>query len=182
MKRPVPPLSYAIRLARTEELKALLDMEHVAGQRFATIPVLAEMSDDITPMEELQEAHRAGRVWVAAGPADQPIGFAYANMVDGYCHLEELDVLPAFGRRGVGTALVQTVCAYAVAEQCAGVTLTTFRDVPWNAPFYKCLGFEILEPTSLTPGLAKAFADEARRGLPVHLRCVMRWQPFGRQP
>lgn len=58
MKRPVPPLSYAIRLARTDELKALLDMEHVAGQRFATIPLLAEMPDDITPMEELQEAQR----------------------------------------------------------------------------------------------------------------------------
>ena len=54
-----------------------------------------------------------------------------------------------------------------------GVTLTTFRDVPWNAPFYRRLGFEVLDPEDLTPGLAAAFADEARRGLPVELRVVM---------
>ena len=56
---------------------------------------------------------------------------------------------PAFGQRGVGMALVQTVCAYAVAEQWAGVTLTTFRDMPWNAPFYERLGFEVMEAASL---------------------------------
>jgi len=176
MKKGVNRLSYCIRLSCVDELEALLELERAAGQRFADIPALAEMPDDITPIEELQEAHQAGRVWVAVASSDQPIGFAYASIVDGYCHQEELDVLPAFGQRGVGTALVQTVCAYAVAENCAGVTLTTFRAVPWNAPFYKRLGFEILESPSLTPGLAQAFADEARRGLPLHLRCVMRWQ------
>lgn len=182
MKKVTDRVSFYIRPASADELETLLEVERAAGQRFADLPAFAAVPDDITPMEELREAHRAGRVWVAAGPSQRCIGFAYASLVDGYCHLEELAVLPAFGRRGVGTALVQTVCAYAMSEQFAGVTLTTFREVPWNAPFYERLGFEVLEASSLTPGLAQAFADEARRGLPVHLRCVMHWRPSGEQP
>ena len=177
MSTSASTLNFHIRMGRADELKALLELECAAGERFRDIPMLAEISGDITPIEELRKAHRDGRVWVAVASSDQPIGFAYATIVDGYCHLEELDVLPAFGQNGIGTALVQTVCAYAVAEGWAGVTLTTFREVPWNAPFYERLGFEVLDPLSLSPGLAHAFANEGRRGLPLHLRCAMRWQP-----
>jgi GNAT superfamily N-acetyltransferase len=179
MKQPSATFPYNIRLARAGELSTLLDVERFAGARFSANPALADITEDLTPHEELHQAQRAGRVWVATGPSGRPIGFAFATIIDGYCHLEELSVLPDFGRRGVGAALVQTVCAYAVSNNWAGVTLTTFSDVPWNAPFYERLGFEIIDTTLLTPGLARAFADEKRRGLPLHLRCVMRWHPTG---
>ena len=44
------------------------------------------------------------------------------------------------------------------------MTLTTFRDVPWNGPFYAGLGFRAVD--ELTPGLAavrdheKAIGDD----------------------
>lgn len=175
MKQPSAVFRYDIRLARAGELSTLLDVERAAGQRFSAIPVLAGVTEDATPLEELPQAQCAGHAWVATGSVGRPTGFAFASIIDGYCHLEELSVLPDFGRRGVGATLVQTVCAYAVSNKWAGVTLTTFRDVPWNAPFYQRLGFVVIEPASLTPGLARAFADEERRRLPLHLRCVMRW-------
>jgi hypothetical protein len=42
------------------------------------------------------------------------------------------------------------------ARQAAypAVTLTTFRDVPWNAPFYTRLGFSMLSELRLPAGLA----------------------------
>ncbi len=43
--------------------------------------------------------------------------------------------------------------------------LTTFRDVPWNMPFYARLGFDEVAPNELTPALRAVLADEARRGL-----------------
>jgi hypothetical protein len=42
------------------------------------------------------------------------------------------------------------------------VTLTTFRDVPWNAPFYRRLGFEVVD--ELPSGLAAIRAHEAMAG------------------
>ena len=49
--------------------------------------------------------------------------------------------------------LVLQVCDWAAGNGYASVTLTTFRDVPWNMPFYERLGFRVI-PLSRT--LARA--------------------------
>lgn len=73
---------------------------------------------------------------------DTPVGFALVEMLTGNePHLEEIDVHPAHGRRGVGSALVRTVCEWATRSGFRDITLTTFRDVAWNMPFYARLGF-----------------------------------------
>ena len=169
-RRDVP---YAIRPALEHELPLLPELERRAGRRFAHFEELAGLPEDLSPLEELEEAHQAGRVWVAAADSGELVGFAYAAVIDGCCHLEELDVLPEYGRLGIGTALVRAVREHANRAGHRGVTLTTFRDVPWNAPFYRRLGFVVVDPEDLTPGLAAAVADEARRGLPVELRVAM---------
>jgi hypothetical protein len=52
------------------------------------------------------------------------------------------------------------------------LTLTTFRDVPWNAPFYARLGFEYV--TELTPELRQKREEETAHGLAFDSRCAMR--------
>ena len=42
------------------------------------------------------------------------------------------------------------------------LTLTTFSDVPWNAPYYQRLGFAIVEPSHQGFELAAAVARETR--------------------
>ncbi len=74
------------------------------------------------------------------------------DIVDGVAHLWQLSVHPAHLRQGRGSALVAAVCDWAVRQGFEAVTLTTFRDVPWNEPFYSQLGFRTLE--ELTAGLA----------------------------
>jgi GNAT superfamily N-acetyltransferase len=167
---------WIIRGGRASELVEVAEIERVAGVRFETIPALADLPEVLAPPGALADALARGQLWVAAAVADDaPVGFAYADVVDGAVHLEELDVLPAWGRRGIGRRLVETVIADARARGVPAVTLTTFRDVPWNAPFYAGLGFRILEPDALTPGLTALLALEESRGLPARLRVAMRY-------
>jgi hypothetical protein len=46
------------------------------------------------------------------------------------------------------------------ADPLAGMTLITFRGVPWNAPYYERLGFRELPESEVTPGLAALKAAE----------------------
>jgi len=69
---------------------------------------------------------------------------------------------------------VQAVCDWARGEGFARVTLTTFRDVPWNAPFYRRLGFEEIPAADLHPELREIMDEEATHGLDPTLRIAMR--------
>jgi hypothetical protein len=54
------------------------------------------------------------------------------------------------------------------------VTLTTFRDVAWNAPYYERCGFRVLDETELGPGLRRVRDTEAAHGLDPARRVCMR--------
>lgn len=166
---------WSIRPAKAADLASLAEIERRAGTRFDAIPALAGVPEILAPADAIAAAHARGHVWIAArAEADEPIGFAYADVVDGALHLEELDVLPSWGRRGIGRALVASVVAAARRAGLAAVTLTTFRDVPWNAPFYARLGFRVLGTHELSPGLVALLVAEDARGLPRALRVAMR--------
>ena len=96
---------------------------------------------------------------------DPPLGFASVGVVDEAAHIWQLSVHPSAGRRGRGTALVAAACDWARGAGCDAVTLTTFRDVSWNGPFYARLGFVVVDDPS--DGLAairrweRAHGDDA---------------------
>lgn len=54
------------------------------------------------------------------------------------------------------------------------MTLSTFRDVPWNAPFYSKNGFRALSPSEWTPTMRAIREKEAQHGLRVEARVFMR--------
>jgi GNAT superfamily N-acetyltransferase len=170
------PAMCEIRFATQTDIPLLPAIEHAAATWFGQYPESAALPEDETPLGALYEAQQAGRLWVAAPPGQAPVAFALVKLLDGVAHLEEMDVLPQFGRQGLGTKLVQTVCAWARDCGLAAVTLTTFRTIPWNAPFYRRLGFQELAPEELTTGLRRLVAEEERRGLPRELRVVMRYR------
>jgi GNAT superfamily N-acetyltransferase len=132
--------------------------------------VLAET----TAHDEFEHARRHGHLWVARAN-DGPVGFAHVRILEpGVAHLEEIDVHPDHGWRGIGTRLVSAVCEWAARERYESVTLTTFRDVPWNMPFYERLGFQLISAAELSPALRSILQDEARRGLDPRRRVAMR--------
>ena len=168
---------YSIRPAQAVDVPALPAIELAAAQLLrghAPESVLAET----TAVHRFADAARNGRLWVAAN-GSVPVGFALVAMLaDDLPHLEELDVHPSHGRLGLGTALVRTVCEWATVSRYHMLTLTTFRAVPWNLPFYTRLGFEEIPPDMLRPELAAVVAEEAHRGLDPTARAVM-WYRCG---
>jgi GNAT superfamily N-acetyltransferase len=115
----------------------------------------------------------AGRSWVAVDGHDRPVAFLVASLVDGNAHVEEVSVDPAHARRGLGAALVDHVAAWARARHLPALTLTTFTEVPWNAPYYERCGFVRLEDDDLGPGLAAIRRAERSRFGAVHVRVAM---------
>src|SRR5262249_15582962 len=163
---------YTIAPARPKDLAQLAAIELAAAQLLRGHAPAAVL-DETTSQDELEKALRNGHLWVVLAD-DAPVGFAHVEVLDdASAHLEEIDVLPAHGRRGLGTRLVGHVCRWAATRGYGSVTLTTFRDVPWNMPFYERLGFREVATAALTPGLHARVLDEARRGLDPSRRVVM---------
>lgn len=89
-------------------------------------------------------------------PAPLVVGFVHVLVIDGHAHLEQLSVLPAFGRRGIGRQLVEAALTESRRRGHTEITLRTYVDVPWNAPFYASCGFVESEPeTPLLRGLVQ---------------------------
>jgi GNAT superfamily N-acetyltransferase len=168
---------YTIRLSRRTELERLPDIERQASSLFAgreaELGLLTAELAPVTPLEALKRASDDGRLWVAADAGDAPVGFALVVDLGLFAHLEELDVLPEHGRKGLGSALIEAVCAWAPIRGFSLVTLSTFRDVPWNAPFYERRGFTAIDPTDLPPELAQIVVRERGKGLRTDRRVIM---------
>ncbi len=98
--------------------------------------------------------------------------------MDGALHVEQVSVHPDFAHQRIGEALLAYAAERARDEGLSGLTLTTFTDVPWNAPYYARLGFRPLGEAELTPGLRKIRASEAEAGLDRWPRVCMR-RPSG---
>jgi GNAT superfamily N-acetyltransferase len=176
-------LRYTIALARPDDLARLPSIELAAARLLegqAPESILAES----TAIEDLRDAQAEGRLWVALAD-DEPVGFAIVEMLaDGLPHLDEVDVHPDHGRRGLGTALVRAVCDWTAAREFPEITLTTFRAVGWNMPFYARMGFEPVSEREQRAALREVVDDETARGLDPAARCVMRYRvakPRGRR-
>ncbi len=168
-----------IGLARPADIPVLQDIERRAAELFLTHPQTSSLELSMTPRSHYLSALRAGTLLVARSGED-PIGFAIVEDLGASLHLEELDVDPAHGRQGIGTSLVRAVCGMAEARGCP-VTLCTFSEVPWNAPFYERLGFVRLSTDELPPFLKRRIAEETGRGLSQKIRVAMRFDGTRRQ-
>lgn len=166
--------TYQIRVARPDEVALLGAIEDAAGELFDATEFGASLPDGTCPTAVLAAAQREGMLWVAEAPSGAVVGFACARWVAGEPHLEELDVHPDHGRRGLGAALIGALVTWARARGARGVTLSTFRDVPWNAPFYAKQGFRALDLATLHEELRNVRARESEHGLPIEHRVVMR--------
>lgn len=163
-----------VREAVAADLPSLAAIELAAAAQFRNVGIDGDFLDHATGIDDFEAACREGRLWVAVRE-ERPVGFALAcRLGDGQPWLEEVDVHPDHGRRGLGRALVESVAAWAQQQGAASLALTTFVDVAWNAPFYARLGFRSLAPAELSSAIAEVLRGEAARGLPMSRRVAMR--------
>jgi ribosomal protein S18 acetylase RimI-like enzyme len=167
-----------IRRARPDEIDAVVAADRAAGELFRAVGMPEVADDPPPPRAEYERFSRSGDLWVVpAGPADAdpPVALALLEAVDGALHVEQLSVDPRWSRRGLGRALLDHASDLARADGQPAVTLTTFVDVPFNAPYYRRLGFEDVPEDELGPGLGAILAAErARFTGPRHARVAMR--------
>jgi GNAT superfamily N-acetyltransferase len=165
---------YHIRPGRPDEVQAVRIIEVAAASRFRAIglPQIAAL-EPAEPQEVLLRAEE-GRLLVMADAADRPVGFALFSEIDGTLHIEELDVQPDHARRGLGAALIERLDDVARERGLPELTLSTFRDVPWNGPYYARLGFLPMADEDLGPGLAAIRDMIAGKGIDIIPRLFMR--------
>lgn len=164
---------WSLRLARMDDAEAMPPIESAAGKLFKQIEGLAGIAGNQTvPVDRLKRYIRKGHCLVAH-VGDAMAGFLVNEPFRRELHIWEFNVHPDFQQKGVGAGLLRACLIDARNSGFAAVTLTTFRDVPWNAPFYARLGFEEVSALDAHPRLAGELALEADHGLPIERRCAM---------
>lgn len=74
--------------------------------------------------------------------------------------MRELDVHPDHAGNRLGARLLDAAGRWAARHGARWLALTTFAEVPWNAPYYARLGFGIFTPGADWPALAARLAAE----------------------
>jgi GNAT superfamily N-acetyltransferase len=155
-----------IRHARAADLPHIGPIEDAGAPMFrehfgpGMSPILEAKADD-----GWQRAEKDGFLLVATEGDGPPVGFTHVLVIDGQAHLEQVSVLPGHQRRGIASELVRAAMAEAAARGFDRMSLCTYRDVPWNGPFYTGLGFAEIDEAALAPYQARIRAKEREIGL-----------------
>lgn len=165
-----------IRSARPTELPLLAPLELRAAERFSDSAHAYARALPPFDAGELAELERAGTVWVAVEGDSAPVGFAIAGWLGNEPYLHELDVEPSHARRGVGRALIRRVAEWARSTGSCVLALSTFRDVPWNGPYYQRLGFEVVPLEEYTAEQHAQRVRDGAAGMLIESRVIMRAQ------
>ena len=151
-----------IRPALPADVLGLPAIEAAAGEAFRTVG-MPEIADDPLPdVQQLKRHASDGRVRVAT-VSNEVVGYALAVVRDGSAHLEQVSVHPDHAGQRIGADLIDAVTSWARDRGDDRLTLTTFADVPWNAPYYRKLGFRALPDDALGPQLAAELSAERMR-------------------
>jgi GNAT superfamily N-acetyltransferase len=170
-------MTSSIRPANVEDIPTIQDIERRAGTAFATIGMDAIANDDPPSTDDLTEYIDGGRAWVAADEDDRPVAYVLVDVIENNAHIEQVTVSPDNARQGLGAALIENVDLWSRGLGHDALTLTTFTDVPWNAPYYQSLGFRSVSADQLSEGLRRVRAHEAELGLDRWPRTAMT-RPF----
>lgn len=152
---------YRVRSAEKSDLKFLQAIEREASVVFpqGRLPD----PDDVMPLNQLEKALEQ-RLLLVAALGEKVVGFAMAETYDDMLHLAVMAVHPDHHRCGIGSGLVSAVIEQAESRNLSGVTLTTFSDLPFNAPFYERSGFRSLNESELSPMLRDILDRERSLG------------------
>jgi GNAT superfamily N-acetyltransferase len=163
------PSGPAIRPASPSELALAVDIDRDACTAFAELDSALDIelpTDHPYALAEVarwNEIVRAGHLFFACSAAGEPVGFAALCFVDGRPFLDQLSVRRVAMRRGVGRSLMALAQHWSAPK--GELWLTTYRHVPWNAPWYERLGFARVAESMWGPEL-RAIVDSERGALP----------------
>ena len=165
-----------IRLAVPEDAQLLPAIETSAAQAFRMIAELSWLAES-PPMSIARHSQliALSTCWVALDAENRPQGFLSAEQHGNDLHIHELSVMQSMQGQGTGRRLIEAAMEYARSTRLSFVTLTTFTNVPWNAPFYSRLGFQTKATKDLDQWLAAILSEEYKHEFAPKSRCAMAW-------
>ena len=168
------PDSYSITAARPADITALIAVDKAASTLFAPTGLLSpEALKAHVPASVFEQEIPHENVRVARDETGWPVGFVLVRQRVRGLYLDQVSVHPDHGRQGLGRALVMTALDMAARRNLAHVTLSTFRDLPWNGPFYRALGFRELSRKQYDPYMLD-IEDAQSQIMDISQRCFMR--------
>ena len=159
-------------MAQRDELALLPLIEAQAGERLRGHSAAAVFAASPTEPWLFEQAWQGGMLWVVA--CEQELaGYLMAGVLGEDFHIQQMDVAPAHGRKGLGRVLLRHALQEARAFGHHRAVLTTLSDVVWNAPFYASEGFSEWPSLDWSAGMREVMAAEAAAGFPMELRLAM---------
>lgn len=171
-------MPFSTRPAAEGDAPALARIYAAAGAMFAGTRHAAAAEGPPPDPAAFARLAAEGRILAACTPEGAVAGFLGhlpATLADGRpcLHVAELDMDPAHQRRGGARALLEAAAGLARAEGRVALTLTTFADIPWNAPLYRRLGFAEI-PRADWPPVCRGETDRiAAAGMDARARVAM---------
>ena len=164
---------FAIRLARPEDAAGFHEAEEDAATLLREEPSLAGIS--VPPSESAEHYSKliAKGHCLAAVEDERLVGFAAASRAGRELHLHELSVRRDSQQKGIGSTLLRALAIDARNCDLRAITLDTYRDILWNAPFYARHGFVELENLEGRGHLAESLEAAVAFGLPRDRRIAM---------
>ena len=164
-------MTVRIRLAQSSDIPHLESIEISAGKAFigSSVGPLPSNTFDSALFAKICADKN---LWIAVNDQNLPVGFLACYPLDGFLYVHEVSVSQEYQGHGIGRTLMHKIEDYAREQGYPYIGLTTFRDIRWNGPFYKSLGYREIAPDLYT-GLYKKYQNEIKSGLDAAARCVM---------
>jgi ribosomal protein S18 acetylase RimI-like enzyme len=163
---------YVIERGVAPQAARLREIERAAGARFRTIGMEDIADGDVTPASILEARAAIGQLYVAIDKAGIVAGFLIWSAKDGLAYIEEVSVHPDHAGHRLAARMIDQL-ADDVKGRHAALTLATFRDVDWNAPYYARLGFIELQHKAVGPQHQISWKEQAKNGLDMTRRLFM---------
>jgi GNAT superfamily N-acetyltransferase len=171
---PQPARDFSIRKARYADIPFLGPVERSAAELFRTANLDFLVDGSTVDPKVLAVMIDASHLWVACDFMDYPIGFSGGEYIEGNFHLVEISVAQDFQGKGVGRALMQKMEADVRGEGYKSMTLTTYRSLAWNGPWYSRMGFTEVRAEDVGRTYLGILESERQHGFDMSARCVMR--------
>lgn len=162
-----------IQTASPSEIRIMQALELDAARLYGTLADY-EFCVQLPPRTRAEHlrVQENGAAWLA-GLDGEIVGFLLALPVDGRAHVLEAATQYRAQGKGIGRRLFAAFHAWAADTGYCEATLTTYRDVPWNAPFYERIGYQIITVDTRRPQLMAIRAEEAATGIERAPRVAM---------
>jgi GNAT superfamily N-acetyltransferase len=174
-------MAHSIQVASVVDMPEVVSIDDESMSLYETAGLKFELTAShwftIAEQSRWRRSAEAGRLFFAVDESDRRVGFAALDWVDDAPYLDQLSVRVTAMRRGAGGLLVRHAIQWARNEGASFLWLTTYGHLPWNVPFYRRYGFDLVPEAECGPGIVHHL-DDQRRALPLPEQRVAMRRPL----